>query len=277
MTDFAILSPLAALAYPQIDPVAVEIGPLVIRWYALAYILGLILGWQYCKRLAVRGPQSDRLTQLAIDDFLLWATLGVVLGGRLGYVLFYQPGYYLSNPLAIPFVWQGGMAFHGGLLGVIVAMLLFARKRGAHFFALADIVACATPIGLLLGRAANFVNGELYGRPAPDLPWAMVFPGGGPLPRHPSQLYEALLEGLVLFAVLFVVQRRGGLQTIGLCSGVFLIGYGLARFVAEFFRAPDPFLGFLAFGTTMGQLLSIPMILAGIVIVLWARRRAAGA
>jgi len=275
--DPSALPPLLTLPYPQIDPVAVELGPLVVRWYALAYIVGLVLGWQYCKRLSQRSPQSAQLTPLAIDDFLLWATLGVVLGGRLGYVLFYQPGYYLANPLQIPFVWQGGMAFHGGLLGVIVAMLLFARKRGAHFFALADIVACATPIGLLLGRIANFINGELYGRIAQDVPWAMVFPGGGPLPRHPSQLYEALLEGVVLFAVLFVVQRRGGLQRIGLCSGVFLIGYGSARLIAEFFRAPDPFLGFLAFGTTMGQILSIPMILAGIAIVAWARRRAAGA
>ena len=266
------LSPLLTLPYPEIDPTAVQIGPVAIRWYALAYIAGLVAGWQYVKRLTPKSPDKQTLTPESIDDFLLWATLGVVLGGRLGYVIFYQPGYFLANPSQIPILWEGGMAFHGGLAGVIVAMILFAWKRGFRFFAIADLVACATPIGLFLGRIANFINGELWGRTAPDVPWAMVFPGGGPVPRHPSQLYEALLEGLVLFAVLFVLQRRGSVQQVGLLSGVFLIGYGLARFTAEFFRAPDPFLGFLAFGTTMGQLLSIPMIAAGIAIVAWSRK-----
>ena len=271
------LSPLLTLPYPEIDPTAVQIGPIAIRWYALAYIAGLVAGWQYVKRLTPKSPDKKTLTPESIDDFLLWATLGVVLGGRLGYVIFYQPGYFLANPSQIAILWEGGMAFHGGLAGVIVAMILFAWKRGFRFFAIADLVACATPIGLFLGRIANFINGELWGRTAPDVPWAMVFPGGGPVPRHPSQLYEALLEGLVLFAVLFVLQRRGSVQQVGLLSGVFLIGYGLARFTAEFFRAPDPFLGFLAFGTTMGQILSIPMIAAGIAIVAWSRKNKSAA
>jgi phosphatidylglycerol:prolipoprotein diacylglycerol transferase len=275
VTELAAALPLLALEYPQIDPIAVQIGPFAIHWYALAYIVGLVGGWLYCKRLALKSPDHATMTPAAIDDFLLWATLGVVLGGRLGYVVFYQPDYYLQNPLEIAFLWSGGMAFHGGLLGVVVAMWLFARKRGFRFLAIADVVGCAAPIGLFLGRVANFVNGELYGRPAEGVPWAMVFPGGGPLPRHPSQLYEALLEGVVLFAVLYVMQRRGALQTVGLCAGVFTAGYGLARLIVEFFRAPDPFLGFLAFGTTMGQILSIPMILLGVAIAAWARRRAA--
>jgi phosphatidylglycerol:prolipoprotein diacylglycerol transferase len=265
-------TPLLTLPYPEIDPVAVEIGPLAIRWYALAYILGLVGGWQYVKRLTARSPDRARLAPESIDDFLLWATLGVVLGGRLGYVIFYQPGYFLSHPHEILFLWQGGMAFHGGLLGVVVAMILFARARGFRFFALADLVGCAAPIGLFLGRLANFINGELYGRPAEGVPWAMVFPGGGPLPRHPSQLYEALLEGVLLFAVMVVLEKRGGLDRVGLCAGVFTAGYGLARFIAEFFRAPDPFLGFLAFGTTMGQLLSLPMIAIGVAVIVWSRR-----
>lgn len=262
---------LLTLPYPQIDPIAFEIGPLAIRWYALAYIGGLLLGWWYCRRLTARSPDGN-VTVQAFDDFLLWATLGVLLGGRLGYVLFYMPGYYLENPAQILVLWEGGMAFHGGLLGVVAALLLFAWKRGIKVFALSDVVACAAPIGLFLGRVANFINAELYGRPA-DVPWAMVFPGGGPLPRHPSQLYEAILEGLLLFIVLFVVQRRGGLTRPGLATGVFLAGYGVGRFAAEFFREPDAFLGFLALGTTMGQLLSIPMILAGAALIAWSRRQ----
>ncbi len=263
---------LLTLPYPQIDPVAIELGPLAIRWYALAYILGLVLGWRYCRALTAKSP-ARALNAEAFDDFLVWATLGVILGGRLGYVVFYQPGFYLDHPLQILQLWEGGMAFHGGLLGVAAAIVLFAWRRGVPALALADIVACAAPIGLLLGRLANFVNGELFGRPAPGVPWAMVFPRGGEVPRHPSQLYEAFLEGLVLLIVLYVVQRRGGLQTTGLAVGVFLAGYGTARFIAEFFRAPDAFLGFLSFGTTMGQLLSLPMILAGAGLIAWARRR----
>lgn len=257
-----------ALAFPQFDPVALEIGPLAIRWYALAYIVGLVGAWLYCRHLITLTPAG--LTKEAIDDFLLWATLGVVLGGRLGYVLFYQPAYYAQHPLEAFFLWQGGMAFHGGLLGVIIAIVLFERKRGVAFMSLTDIVACAAPIGLFLGRIANFINGELYGRPS-DVPWAMVFPGGGPESRHPSQLYQAGLEGLLLFLVLFLMVRVGALKCRGLMSGAFLAGYGLARIVGEFFRAPDPHLGYLTGGLTMGQLLSLPMLLAGIALIFWAQ------
>ena len=258
-----------ALAFPQIDPVAFSIGPFVVRWYALAYIAGLLLGWRYCRWLA---PQATRrLNAHAIDDFLVWAALGIILGGRLGYVLFYKPGFYFSQPHEILFLWQGGMSFHGGLLGVIAAMLLFAYRRGLPVFALADTVAAAAPIGLCLGRIANFVNGELFGRPT-EVSWGVVFPYGGPVPRPPSQLSEAGLEGLVLSAVLFVLVRRGAMGRTGTVTGVFLIGYALARMAAELFREPDPHLGFLIAGTTMGQLLSLPMLLAGLAILAWAPR-----
>ncbi len=257
------------IPFPAIDPVALSLGPFAIRWYALSYILGLLLAWRYSRWLTKLPP--NRLTPQAFDDFLLWATLGVVLGGRLGYVLFYKAGYFLHHPHEILFVWQGGMSFHGGLIGVLVAIGLFARRLGVHYFTLADIVGCATPIGLMLGRISNFVNGELYGR-ATDVPWAMVFPHGGPEPRHPSQLYQAGMEGLILFLVLFVLVRRGWLQQTGLLSGCFLIGYGLARLVGELFREPDAHLGFILGPITMGQILSLPMILAGIAIVLWSRR-----
>ncbi|WP_022728216.1 prolipoprotein diacylglyceryl transferase [Fodinicurvata sediminis] len=262
-----------ALTFPQFDPVALEIGPLAIRWYALSYIVGLLGAWFYCRYLVTVSPAG--LTREAIDDFLLWATLGVILGGRLGYVLFYQPGYYVHHPQEILYLWQGGMAFHGGLIGVIVAIILFERKRGVAFMSLTDIVACAAPIGLFLGRIANFINGELFGRPS-DVPWAMVFPGGGPEPRHPSQLYQAGLEGLLLFLLLFILMRFGALKCRGLLSGSFLAGYGLARFIGEFFRAPDAHLGYLTGGLTMGQLLSLPMLLAGLALVVWARRNCAG-
>jgi len=263
---------LFTLPFPAIDPVLFEIGPFVIRWYALAYIVGLLVGWRYCLYLAGLPPRL--VTRHQLDDFLLWATLGVILGGRLGYVLFYQLHEYLKEPLQIVYVWRGGMSFHGGLLGVILAMYLFARRRGLPFLALTDIVACATPIGLFLGRLANFINGELFGRPT-DVPWAMVFSKTDPsgLPRHPSQLYEAALEGVVLFLVLFILVRftRAG-ERIGLASGVFLIGYGLSRIVVEFFREPDAQLGFLLGGsTTMGQILSLPMIALGLVFVARAR------
>jgi phosphatidylglycerol:prolipoprotein diacylglycerol transferase len=260
---------LFTLPFPAFSPVLFEFGPFVIRWYALAYIVGLILGWRYCLYLT-RHPRL-LIKEADIDDFLIWATLGVILGGRAGFVLFYQPQHFLSHPDEIPMVWKGGMSFHGGLIGVIVAMLLFARSRRLPFFELADIVACATPIGLLLGRIANFINGELFGRPT-DVPWAMVFPNGGPEPRHPSQLYEALLEGLVLFLVLFVLARfAAARQRMGLLSGVFFIGYGITRIVGELFREPDANLSYLIGGTTMGQWLSAPMILLGIVFVLGRR------
>ena len=254
-----------ALSFPIIDPVAISIGPFAIRWYALAYVLGLLAGWRYCVWLGSLPPMP--LGRGLFDDFLVWAVLGVILGGRVGYIIFYNGAEYLAEPLKIFMVWQGGMSFHGGLIGVILAMILFARSRGLPFFALADVIACATPIGLFFGRLANYNNGELFGRVS-DVPWALVFDRGGPEPRHPSQLYEAALEGVVLFLILLFLARftpaRGKL---GLLSGVFLTGYGLSRFLVEFFREPDPQLGFLAMGTTMGQLLSLPMIVMGLIFI----------
>ena len=258
----------ATIVFPGIDPVAISLGPLAIRWYAIAYIVGLLIGWRYTRALAKRPPAL--LSERAIDDFLLWATLGVILGGRIGYILFYQPAYYLENPLEIAFIWRGGMSFHGGLLGVVLAIVLFARHSKVPVFALSDLVAAAVPIGLFFGRIANFINAELYGR-ATDLPWGVLFPGQA-LPRHPSQLYEAALEGVLLFLVLFVVVRRGGLARHGLVTGVFLIGYALARAAVELVREPDAHLGFLIGGTTMGQLLSLPMLIFGIAVLAWSRR-----
>lgn len=261
-----------ALAYPHFDPIALSLGPFAIRWYALAYIAGLMLGWRYVKFLAARPPHA--MTETEVDDFLVWATLGVVLGGRLGYVLFYKPLHYLEHPLEIPMVWQGGMSFHGGALGVILGIIAFARFRKRDLFQIGDAICCAVPIGLFFGRLANFVNGELFGREAPDVAWAMAFPGGGPIPRHPSQLYEAGLEGLVLLTVMFALWKLTDIRhRAGALSGVFLAGYGLARITAEFFRQPDAHLGFLWGGATMGQLLSIPQVLVGLVLLIWAWRR----
>ncbi|MEJ0015535.1 MAG: prolipoprotein diacylglyceryl transferase [Acetobacteraceae bacterium] len=259
------------LLFPQFDPVIVQIGPFGIRWYALAYIAGLVLGWRLLRHLVRRPPAVASLVQA--DDFLTWATLGVVLGGRLGYVLFYQPAVYLAHPQMILAVWEGGMSFHGGALGVAVAILWFCRRNAIPLLGFADRVAVTVPIGLCLGRIANFVNGELWGRQAPDwLPWAMVFPNGGPFPRHPSQLYEALLEGVVLFAVMLVLARRESLRArFGWLTGAFLVGYAIARSVCEFFREPDVFLGYLAGGVTMGQLLCIPMLAAGLWLMLRTR------
>jgi phosphatidylglycerol---prolipoprotein diacylglyceryl transferase len=262
------------IAFPAIDPVAVEIGPLVIRWYALAYIVGFVGGWRYCMWLARSTP--GRPTAQDFDDFLPWAVIGVILGGRFGYVVFYNLPHYLQNPLEALMVWQGGMAFHGGLMGVVVAILLHARRNGFSPFAMGDLIACAAPIGLFFGRIANFVNGELYGRPT-DVSWAVEFPRGGFLPRHPSQLYEAALEGLVLFAVLFVLARMPAVRgRPGMLGGIFLAGYGLSRFVVEFYREPDPQLGFLFAGATMGQMLSVPMIAVGVAMALWAYRGGSG-
>lgn len=257
--------PTLALAFPAIDPVLIQIGPFAIRWYALAYILGLVLGWQYLRWL-IRRP-GWQLTSLELDDLLLYVTLGVVLGGRIGYVLFYRPDFYISHPLEALAVWQGGMSFHGGALGVIAAICLFAWRRQRSILELGDTVVCAVPIGLFFGRVANFINGELFGR-AGDVPWAMVFPRGGPEPRHPSQLYEAGLEGLALFALMTWFALRPRLpETQGRLSGIFLIGYAVARSIAELFREPDAHLGFLFGGLTMGQLLSLPMLAAGIIFV----------
>ena len=263
--------PTLALAFPSIDPVLIQIGPFAIRWYALAYIVGLVAGWRYVRRLVQRP--GWQLTPLDVDDLLLYVTLGVVLGGRLGYVLFYRPGYYLSQPLEALAVWQGGMSFHGGVVGVIAAMGLFAYLRRRSFLEVGDAVVCAVPIGLFLGRIANFINGELFGR-VTDVPWGMVFPHGGPEPRHPSQLYEAGLEGIALFVVLALFAwRPRDPATAGRLSGVFLIGYALARSFAELFREPDAHLGFLWAGLTMGQLLSLPMLAVGLALVAWSYAR----
>lgn len=286
-SPLSIRAPLmfAAIPFPDIGPdlfrieafdlFGFRIGPLAIRYYALAYIVGLIVGWRYCLWLAKQPPQL--VTRLQLDDFLLWAAAGVILGGRLGFVLFYQPGHYLANPLDILFVWEGGMSFHGGCAGVIIALILFALKRKVPFLALCDIVTAAVPIGLFLGRVANFINGELYGRHT-DVPWAIVFPTDvepEKLPRHPSQLYEAALEGVVLFLVLFLLFRNESIRRRhGLVTGVFLSGYALARILVEFFREPDTFIGFLSFGTTMGQWLSLPMLIAGLFFIWRASGRA---
>jgi phosphatidylglycerol:prolipoprotein diacylglycerol transferase len=263
---------LPVLLYPQFDPVLVQFGPLAIRWYALAYIAGLVIGWRIVRHLAQSRPAVA--TPAQVDDFLTWATLGVVIGGRLGYVLFYQPSGFLEAPLEIFAVWQGGMSFHGGMLGVAIAITWFCRRNSIPILGLADRIAVVAPIGLGLGRLANFIKPELWGRLAPDwLPWAMVFPGAGPLPRHPSQLYEALMEGVLLLALMLLLSRSEAVRArFGMLTGVFLTGYAIARIIAEFFREPDAFLGFLYAGATMGQLLSLPMLLAGLWLLAQARR-----
>ena len=260
------------LVFPEFDPVLVHLGPLAIRWYALAYIVALVLGWQLMRRMALRSPQVA--TTLQVDDFLTWATLGVVLGGRLGYILFYQPSLYFAHPASIFELWHGGMSFHGGMLGVVMALVLYTRRRGIDLLGFADRLAVVVPIGLGLGRIANFINGELWGRPAPaSLPWAMIFPRVDDVPRHPSELYEALLEGVLLLSVMLVLaSRRSVRERAGLLTGVFLLGYAILRAFAEHFRQPDAFLNYLAFGTTMGQLLCIPMAIAGIGLIVYARR-----
>lgn len=260
-----------ALQFPDIDPAIVRIGPIAIRWYALAYIAGLLGGWKYTRWLVSRPPFA--MSPLQVDDFLVWATMGVVLGGRLGYVLFYKPLYYLAHPAEIVMVWQGGMSFHGGALGVIVAIVLFARHNKLNLLAIGDTICTVVPMGLLFGRIANFINGELFGRPAPeDLPWAMIFPAGGPVPRHPSQLYEAGMEGLILLCVMHLLWRNASFRMRpGALSGAFLAGYGIARIIGEFFRQPDANLGFLWGGATMGQLLSIPLVLVGAVLIVRAK------
>ena len=255
----------AVLSYPAIDPVLAQIGPFAIRWYALAYVAGLLLGWRYIVALT-RLPHPP-LEKRDVDDFVVWATFGVVLGGRLGYVLIYRPDHYLANPLDILFIWEGGMSFHGGLVGVILAVWWFSRRRALDILGVGDYVACAAPVGLFFGRIANFINAELIGRPS-DVAWAMVFPGGGAVPRHPSQLYEALLEGLLLFVVLAVLVRKDSIRLKrGALFGIFLVGYGVARAIAELYREPDAHIGFLASGVTMGQLLSLPVFFLGVCLL----------
>jgi phosphatidylglycerol:prolipoprotein diacylglycerol transferase len=260
--------------FPNISPIAFSLGPVVVRWYSLAYMVGLFGGWVYAKKIAQNWKNG--VSAEDIDDFLTWATFGVILGGRLGYVLFYNLEYFMMNPSQIFKVWQGGMSFHGGFLGVIIAMVLYSKLKKISFFALTDIIASVTPIGLFLGRIANFINGELYGRVADkDVPWAIVFPNAGFLPRHPSQLYEALLEGVLLFIILNIIGRFSKIRKFtGFLSAIFVINYAMFRLVVEYFRQPDDHLGFY-FGSniTMGQILSVPMFLAGMGIIFYSVTR----
>ncbi len=267
--------PLLALPFPAIDPVLIAIGPLQIRWYALAYIFGILLGWLYARALIRNeklwgGPAPMTVTDF--DDFVLWVTLGIILGGRLGYVLFYNPAHFAENPLEIFQLWHGGMSFHGGFAGCVAAVMLFAWQRGIPILSLGDLTCAVAPIGLLLGRIANFINGELWGRTT-DVWWGMVFPGAGRLPRHPSQLYEAALEGALLLIVLALAIRAGALKRPGLILGAFSLGYGIARSFCELFREPDAQLGFLWGGMTMGMLLSAPLMIAGAVLIWFALKR----
>jgi phosphatidylglycerol:prolipoprotein diacylglycerol transferase len=267
--------PVSALPFPDFDPVLISIGPLAIRWYALAYIFGILLGWLYARMLIRNAGLWGGKAPMKVedfDDYVVWVTLGIILGGRIGYVLFYNPAHFAAHPAEILQLWSGGMSFHGGFAGCVAAVVLFARRRGISILSLGDLTCAAGPIGLFLGRLANFINGELWGRPG-DVPWAFVFPNAGPLPRHPSQLYEAALEGLLLFVILAIAVRAGALKRPGLIVGLFAIVYALARSFCEFFREPDPQLGFLWGGLTMGMLLSIPLFLAGVAFVVNAMRR----
>jgi phosphatidylglycerol:prolipoprotein diacylglycerol transferase len=272
--------PFLAITFPKIDPVAISIGPFAIRWYALAYIAGIVIGWIYARVLIKSeklwaGPAPIMPVQL--DDFILWVTLGIILGGRTGYVLFYNLPFFLSNPAAILKLWEGGMSFHGGFLGCVAAVMLFALKNNISILSLGDITTAVAPIGIFLGRIANFIKGELWGREADaSVPWRMIFPDD-PLQlfRHPSQLYEAALEGVLLFAMLAVMVRMGALRRPGLILGSFITVYAFGRIASEFFREPDPQLGFLWGGLTMGMLLSVPMIIVGAILIVRAWRRGA--
>lgn len=261
------------LTYPNIDPVAISLGPIRIYWYGVMYLIGFGAGW-WLGRLRAKQPwRGWRPEQM--DDVMFFVVFGVVLGGRFGYVLFYNFSYFISNPLSVFKVWEGGMSFHGGLIGVLIAMAIYARRRGIGFFSVADFIAPLVPIGLGAGRIGNFINGRLWGKET-DLPWGMVFPGAGSVPRHPSQLYEALFEGVVLFLILWLYSRR--LRPAMAVSALFLLFYGLFRFSVEFLRVPDEQFGYLALGwVTMGQLLSLPMILAGAGMFLYVRKRAPAA
>jgi phosphatidylglycerol:prolipoprotein diacylglycerol transferase len=279
---------LLALTFPAIDPVAVQIGPFAVKWYGLSYMAGLLIGWQYVRHLlATPGIWKGNAAPFGlekVDDLLLYITLGVIVGGRLGSVLFYEPGYYLQHPLEVVQIWKGGMAFHGALLGCGVAIWLFARRSGVSMWSTMDLCAAAVPIGLLFGRLANFINGELFGRPT-TMPWGMVFPRVvemypqfatiEPTPRHPSQLYESFSEGLLLFlAIRILTHVFGGLKTPGLAVGTFLVGYAIARSTCELFRQPDPAHAFTAGIFTPGITYSIPMLVLGVVFIQLARQRA---
>ncbi|MET0258192.1 MAG: prolipoprotein diacylglyceryl transferase [Methylobacterium sp.] len=277
------MPPLFAIPFPAIDPVAIALGPITIKWYALAYIAGLVGGWYYARRLVAADSLWGvvRRPKLAdVDDLIVWVALGVVLGGRIGYVLFYNLPMYLDDPSEILAIRNGGMSFHGGFLGAIFALLLFAWKRDLNGYTMLDLAAVVTPIGLFFGRIANFVNGELWGRPAPDFPYAVIFPTGGDVPRYPSQLFEAGAEGLLLFIVMALAVRRFGFRRPGLIGGIFVLGYAVTRTVCEFFREPDAQLGFLfggdvgalGGGITMGMLLCVPMAVVGLTYIVLAAR-----
>jgi phosphatidylglycerol---prolipoprotein diacylglyceryl transferase len=268
---------LAVILHPDIDPVAIRLGPLEVHWYALAYVMGILFAIWYIKYLSRQprlwGANPPTMDGRETDDFFLYALLGVILGGRLGYVLFYKPLFYFSNPLEIFKTWDGGMSFHGGFLGVVIACYLFGRRRGKTLDRMLDLGAAAVPVGLGLGRIANFINGELWGR-ASDVPWAVVFPGDD-FARHPSQIYEALLEGVALFvAVRIATHGFGALKHPGRASGVFAIGYGVSRIIVEFFREPDSHLGYFGGFLTMGMILSLPLVAIGLWL-LWRSRRPA--
>ena len=256
------------LVHPQFDPVAFSLGPLAVRWYGLMYLAGFGAAWWLGTRRIARGAAP--IDRQQFDDLLFLGVLGVILGGRLGYVLFYQPAHYAAHPLEVLAVWQGGMSFHGGLLGVMLAMGFAAWRHRVDYLRLMDFVAPLVPLGLAAGRLGNFINGELWGR-VTDLPWGMVFRGAGEAPRHPSQLYEFALEGLALFALLWWFSSRS--RPRGQVSALFLLGYGVFRFIAEFAREPDAYLGFLALGLTMGQWLCLPMIAGGIALFAWSLRQ----
>ncbi|MGZ0020619.1 prolipoprotein diacylglyceryl transferase [Nitrosomonas sp. wSCUT-2] len=260
------------LVHPQIDPVAISLGPLSIHWYGLMYLLGFAL-FILLGRYRIKNHPHALFTYEMLDDALFYGMLGVVLGGRLGHVLFYQFGYYLEHPLQIFAIWEGGMSFHGGFLGVFVAMIMLARKYHLSWLAVTDFVIPLIPPGLAAGRIGNFINAELWGRPT-DGPWGMVFPYVDELPRHPSQLYQFALEGLLLFIIIWIYSSKP--RATGAVTGMFMIGYGIFRSIAEFFREPeDGFMGILTLGVTMGQWLSIPMIIAGIAALLWSKRQTA--
>lgn len=263
-----------AIAYPQINPIALQIGPVAIHWYGIMYLLAFLSGWGLLCLRAKQNKAPNQLTVAQVGDLVTYAALGVIIGGRIGYMLFYDLPNLIHHPLSLLQIWQGGMSFHGGLLGVLLALWLFGRRHQLAFLALTDFIAPVVPIGLGLGRLGNFINGELWGRVS-DVPWSMVFPLGGPLPRHPSELYECLLEGVVLFVALWCYSNKP--RPLGAISGWFAIGYSVARIFVEFFRVPDPQYGYLAFGwLTMGQVLSLPLLCVGIALVLTARSRDVG-
>lgn len=276
----AVLSP-AALPFPNFDPVAIEIGPVAVRWYGLAYMAGLLLGWLYIRRLVSdAGLWPRRVAPFGVDkvdDLLIWVTAGVILGGRLGHILFYKAGFYFENPLEILMIWKGGMSFHGGLLGTGVAMWLFARRNGISVWPVMDAVSAAVPIGLFFGRMANFINGEIVGS-VTTMPWGMVFPGWGAEPRHPAMLYEAALEGIALFLVLrWLTHSQMSLKSPGLTTGVFLAGYGVFRIFCELFKIVDYRLVVEGWPITKGMVYSVPMVILGVVFIVWARARAKSA